>query len=91
MCIRDSSITAEGGSENISYFANVGAQSSVAGVPNSDYEKYNFRSTIKAKITEFIEIEWISDGFIEESVRPYWQYGDGSGQEEGVDGWFRCV
>ncbi len=86
---QEHSITAEGGSENISYFANVGAQSSVAGVPNSDYEKYNFRSTIKAKITEFIEIEWISDGFIEESVRPYWQYGDGSGQEEGVDGWFQ--
>src|SRR5690625_4535936 len=82
-------LSAEGGSENTAYFVSVGYQNAVAGVPNTNYDKYNFRSSVTAKLSESIELEWLSGGFIEESLRPYWQYGDGAGTEEGVDGWFQ--
>ncbi len=82
-------LSKEGGSENISYFASIGLQNATAGVRNADYNKYNFRTALSSRIHENIRLEWISSGFVEESQRPYWQYGDGSGQEEGVQGWFQ--
>lgn len=85
------SLSAEGGSQNVSYFTSVGWQSDEAMFPAAGYDQYNGRVSINARVHPNIRIEWTSDGFVEESQRPYWQYTDGQGVDEGMSDMFAVM
>jgi len=80
------SISASGGSDNISYFASLGYERDQPGFKNGEFSRYNFRSSLTAKITPTVTLEWISDGYIKESNRPFFMWQGGEGLDESASG-----
>lgn len=86
---QEHNLSASGGSENISYFASFGYQKSQPGTRAGYYDRYNYRSSIKAKITKTLTLDWISSGYVTESDRPYFRWNGGSGLSESENGWYQ--
>ncbi len=52
-----------GGNENINYFLMIGANLSDGSYNNTDYNRYNFRSNISAKLNDYIDIKFNLSGY----------------------------
>ncbi len=73
MPINKNSVTVSGGSEKVTYFFTVGNlyQSGLYNTKSMDYNRYNFRSNVTAKITNNLTANIILAGMIDEKNSPY--------------------
>jgi TonB-dependent starch-binding outer membrane protein SusC len=70
----DLSVT--GGSENLTYYMLVGYNRSLGSFYNTEYDRYNFRSNVTAKINKYLSINFDLSGNQRSIDRFYWPYDD---------------
>ena len=63
-------VSASGGSEKVTFFSSIGAYQQKGNVALHNYERYNLRANIDAKITDFLTMELDIAGRIEERENP---------------------
>lgn len=68
-------VTANGGSDNIKYFASIGFLDQVGNVENFTFERYNLRSNIDAKISNNLTLSLGIAGSISDSRTPGYSAG----------------
>lgn len=70
-------LSVNGGNDNLTYYMLVGYNQSNASFKNTDYDRYNFRSNVTAKINDYIDINLNLSGDERKGNRFYWP-SDGS-------------
>jgi len=70
-------LTVNGGSENIRYFSSIGYYYQDGAFNNLDYNRYNLRSNVDAKISERLSVSLNLDASLQGRSRPYWPYDGG--------------
>lgn len=64
-------VSASGGGEKVSFFASIGAFNQKGNVDRHDYERFNLRANIDAKVTDFLKMELDVAGRIEDRKNPF--------------------
>ncbi|MDR2358947.1 MAG: SusC/RagA family TonB-linked outer membrane protein, partial [Prevotellaceae bacterium] len=65
-------VNASGGTENIKYFASLGYFNQTGNVSNFNYDRFNLRSNIDAKIAKYLTLTFDVSGRIENRERATW-------------------
>lgn len=77
--IQQHSVTSTGGSDRISYFASLGYMNQTGNVKNFDYDRYNLRTNIEAKIAKSLTFTFGVAGQIGDRKEPGFPAGGTSG------------
>ena len=83
-------LSVNGGSEAITYFMMVGTNLSKGSYVNTDYDRYNFRSNVTARINKYMDINLNLSGNQRMTDRFYWPY-DGMGRWQTVSDFYRTT
>ena len=67
-------LSVNGGSDRINYYMSVGYYSQTGTFTNLDYQRYNFRSNVDAKVADNFTIGFDVDGNMGDQRTPYWPY-----------------
>ncbi len=67
-------LTVSGGTDKLNYFMLAGFNKSKGSFHNTDYDRYNFRSKVEAKISENLKIGLNISGYRRNGDRFYWPY-----------------
>lgn len=70
----DHNISVNGGNERITYYMMAGYHGEEGSYKNTDYNRYNFRSDITAKITDAFKVNFNVSGNQRDYKRFYWPY-----------------
>jgi Outer membrane receptor proteins, mostly Fe transport len=70
-------LSVNGGSENIRYFSSIGYYYQDGAFNNLNYNRYNLRSNVDAKISERLSVSLNLDASLQGRSRPYWPYDGG--------------
>lgn len=68
--VQHHNISATGGSEKVNYFTSIGVFSQKGNVDLHNYERYNLRSNVDAKITDFLSLEVGVSARVEDRENP---------------------
>lgn len=71
---QEHNISVNGGNERITYYMMLGYHGEEGSYQNTDYNRYNFRSDITAKITEIFKVNFNLSGNQRQYSRFYWPY-----------------
>ncbi|MEG1885037.1 MAG: TonB-dependent receptor [Alistipes sp.] len=77
--IQQHSVTSTGGGENINYFASLGYMNQTGNIKNFDYDRYNLRTNIEAKIASHLTFTLGMAGQIGDQKSPGFSGGGSSG------------
>ncbi|WP_164126789.1 SusC/RagA family TonB-linked outer membrane protein [Sphingobacterium luzhongxinii] len=70
-------LSVNGGSEKINYFSSIGYYYQDGAFNNLNYNRYNLRSNVDAKIAKNLTASLNLDASLQERSRPYWPYDGG--------------
>lgn len=87
--VKQHNLSVNGGSENITYFLSMGYHDEKGSYHNTDYDRYNFRSDVTAKITKAFKVRVNLSGNQRSANRWYWPY-DGA-EDQRVGDWYRAT
>lgn len=85
--IQQHSVTSTGGSDRISYFASLGYMNQTGNVKNFDYDRYNLRTNIEAKIAKSLTFTFGVAGQIGDRKEPGFPAGGTSGTSVSTAPW----
>lgn len=78
-------LSVNGGSENIRYFSSIGYYYQDGAFNNLNYNRYNLRSNVDAKISERLSVSLNLDASLQGRSRPYWPYDGDNGDDRMMD------
>ena len=70
----DHNISVNGGNDRITYYAMLGYHGEEGSYENTNYNKYNFRSDVTAKISDAFKVNFNVSGSEQDYKRCYWPY-----------------
>jgi TonB-linked SusC/RagA family outer membrane protein len=87
--VQQHNLSVDGGTEKLSYYLALGYHTEEGSYHNTDYDRYNFRSNVTAKITDRFKINVNLSGNQRNYSRWYWPYDGASDQV--VSDWYRAT
>lgn len=84
-------LSVRGGSENVTYFFSAGFNKSKGSYDNTNFNRYNFRAKVDAKITKNITLSTNLSGNRRETDRFYWPYDGDNGEGFVVADFYRAT
>ena len=86
----DHNLSVNGGNERITYYMMVGYHGEEGSYQNTNYNRYNFRSDITAKITDAFKVNFNVSGNERDYKRFYWPY-DGDPESMTLSDFYRTT
>ncbi len=84
-------LSASGGSENVTYFFSTGFNKAKGSYHNTNFDRYNFRAKVDAKITKNITLSTNISGNKRATDRFYWPYDSDNGEGFTVADYYRST